>query len=157
MVSVTGNVTTTRSVALGFENGGTVAAVYYNEGDHVNAGDVIAQLDTQNLKAQLAQAQANVDAETATLKNLQAGATPQNIAVSQTALARRNKPRQTPMRASRTRSRAPMRARTTPSATSSPRFSRMPRQNNPQLIFAVNNSQIATDIYGGTAAGEQAI
>jgi HlyD family secretion protein len=87
IVSVTGNVTTTRSADLGFENGGTIAAVFYNEGDHINAGDIIAKLDMQDLEAQLAQAQANVDAETATLKNLQAGPTPQNIAVSQTALA----------------------------------------------------------------------
>jgi HlyD family secretion protein len=87
IVSVTGNVTTTRSVDLGFQNGGTIAAVSYNEGDHVNAGDVIAQLDTQDLEAQLAEAKANVDSETATLKNLQAGPTPQNVAVSQAALA----------------------------------------------------------------------
>jgi len=86
-VDVTGNVTTTRSVDLAFQNGGTIAAVSYREGDHVNAGTVIARLDTQDLRAQLAEAQANVDAETATLKNLQAGPTPQNIAVSQTALA----------------------------------------------------------------------
>jgi HlyD family secretion protein len=86
-VSVTGNVTSTQSVNLAFENGGTIAAVHYSEGDHVNAGDVIARLDTQDLAAQLAEAQANVDAETATLQKLQVGPTPQNIAVSQTALA----------------------------------------------------------------------
>jgi HlyD family secretion protein len=86
-VSVTGNITTTRSVDLAFENGGTIAAVSYREGDHVNAGTVIARLDTQDLGAQLAEAQANVDSETATLKNMEAGPTPQSIAVSQTALA----------------------------------------------------------------------
>ena len=86
-VSVTGNVTTTRSVDLAFENGGTITAVSYREGDHVNAGTAIARLDTQDLKAQLAEAQANVDSETATLKNMEAGPTPQSVAVSETAVA----------------------------------------------------------------------
>jgi RND family efflux transporter MFP subunit len=87
VVSVTGNVTSTKSVMLAFENGGTIAAIYDKEGDHVNAGGVIAKLDTRDLEAQLAEAQANVDAETAALEKLQAGPTSQNIAVSQTALA----------------------------------------------------------------------
>lgn len=86
IVSVTGNVTSTHDTNLAFENGGIIAAVYKQEGDHVAAGDVIARLDTQDLEAQLAEAQANVDAQTATLKKLHAGPTPENIAVSKTAL-----------------------------------------------------------------------
>jgi HlyD family secretion protein len=146
VVSVTGNVTTTRSVALGFENGGTIAAVYYNEGDHVNAGDVIARLDTQNLQAQLAQAQANVDAQTATLKNLQAGATLQNIAVSQTALASAkqtldNSYASVPNTIAGAYASANDAVRNQLAA-----FFTNAELDNPQLIFPVNNSQIATDI-----------
>ena len=146
IVTVTGNVTTTRSADLAFENGGTIAAVYANDGDHVNAGDVIAELDTQNLKAQLAQAQANVDAETATLQNLQAGPTPQNIAVSQTALASAeqtlaNSYANIPNTMTSAYASANDAVRNQLAA-----FFTNAEQDNPQLTFAVNQSQILTDI-----------
>lgn len=87
VVSVTGNTTPIQSLDLSFPAGGTVAAVYKNAGDNVNAGDVLVSLDTSGLQAQLAQAQAAVDAAQATLEGLQAGPTPQAVQVSQTALA----------------------------------------------------------------------
>jgi len=86
-VDVTGNTTPIQSLDLAFENGGTISAVYKNAGDTVAAGQTIAVLNTSDLQAQLAQAQASVDAAQATLQNLQAGPTPQNIQVSQAALA----------------------------------------------------------------------
>ncbi len=85
-VSVTGNTTPVKSVSLGFENGGTIASASYDVGEHVYAGSVIASLNTSDLNAQLAQAQATVDAQKATLAGLQAGAQPQDIAVSQAAV-----------------------------------------------------------------------
>ncbi len=87
VVSVTGNTTPINSVDLSFPAGGTIAAVYKNAGDRVSNGTVLVQLDTNSLQAQLAQAQAAVDAAQATLENLQAGATPQEVQVSKTALA----------------------------------------------------------------------
>jgi HlyD family secretion protein len=86
-VSVTGNTTPTQSVSLGFQNSGTVAHVYYQLGDKVSAGSVIAQLNVAQLSAALQQAQANVDAQQAQLAGLKAGAQPQDIAASQAALA----------------------------------------------------------------------
>jgi len=85
VVSVTGNTTPVQS--LSFPTGGTVAAVYKNAGDSVNAGDVLARLNTSGLQAQLAQAQAAVDAAQATLQGLQAGPTPQTTQVAQAAVA----------------------------------------------------------------------
>jgi HlyD family secretion protein len=85
-VSVTGNTTPMQSVSLGFQNTGTIAHVYYQLGDKVAAGDIIAQLNTASLSAALDQAQATVDAEQATLAGLQAGSQPQDIAASQAAL-----------------------------------------------------------------------
>jgi len=145
-VSVTGNITTTRSADLAFENGGTVAAVYKQQGDHVNAGDVMAKLDTQDLQAELAQAQANVDAENATLKNLQAGPTSQSIAVSQTALAAAEQ--------SLTNSYASV-PNTVTSAYASANdavrnqlaaFFTNAETNNPQLTFPLSDSQILNNI-----------
>jgi len=86
-VSVTGNTTPMQSVQLGFQNTGTIARVNYQLGSTVGAGAVIAELNTASLSASLDQAQANVDAEQATLAGLEAGSQPQDIAASQAALA----------------------------------------------------------------------
>ncbi len=85
-VSVTGNTTPQQSVSIGFQNTGTIAQVYYALGDKVSAGALIAKLNTAGLSAALQQAQANVDAQQATLAGLKAGAQPQDIAASQAAL-----------------------------------------------------------------------
>ncbi len=87
MVSVTGNTTPIESVDLSYPSGGTIAYVYKNAGDPVNAGDVLVKLDTSGLEAQRAQAQAQVDAAQAQLENLQAGPTPQSVQVSRAAVA----------------------------------------------------------------------
>lgn len=64
-VSVTGNTTPVRSVSLGFQNSGTIARVYHRLGESVYAGEVIAELNTANLSAALAQAQAAYNAAVA--------------------------------------------------------------------------------------------
>ena len=89
-VSVTGNTTATQSVSLGFQNTGAVSSVNFQVGDNVSAGQVMAVLNTNNLQAQLKQAQASVDAEQAKLQGLQAGAQPEDIAASQAALDKAN-------------------------------------------------------------------
>jgi HlyD family secretion protein len=86
-VTVTGNTTPVSSVNMAFQNGGTIIAVNYNIGARVNAGDVVVRLDTSSLQAQLAQVQANIDTQKANLASLEAGATQQDIQVSQTAVA----------------------------------------------------------------------
>ncbi len=64
-VSVTGNTTPMHSVSLGFQNSGTIARVYYAVGDHVQAGNLIAELNTASLAAALQQAQAAYNAAVA--------------------------------------------------------------------------------------------
>ncbi len=83
IVSVTGNTAPVHSVDLAFEIGGTIAAVNADVGDHVNAGGAIARLDTSDLAAQLAQAQADVDTQTANLRSLQIGSRPEDIQTAQ--------------------------------------------------------------------------
>ena len=85
-VSVTGNTTPIASVSVGFQNSGTIAHVYYGLGEQVQAGALVAELNTAGLSAALAQAKANVDAAEATLQGLQAGAQPADIQASQAAL-----------------------------------------------------------------------
>jgi len=146
VVSVTGNVTSTQDTNLAFENGGAIAAVYKLEGDHVVAGDVIAKLDTQDLDAQLAEAEANVDAQNATLKKLQAGPTLENIAVSQTAL---NTAAQTLQNSYMSVPNVITSAYT--NANDAVRnqlsvFFTNAETNNPQLTFPLSDSQIANNI-----------
>lgn len=85
-VSVTGNTTPMQTVSLGFQTSGTIARVNYQLGNAVQAGDVIAQLNGGSLSAALAQAQANVAAQQATLEGLQAGPQSTSVAASQASL-----------------------------------------------------------------------
>ena len=86
-VSATGNTTPMKSVSLGFQNSGTVAHVYYDLGDQVSAGAVIAELATANLSAALQQAKANVAVEEARLSALMAGTRPEQLTIYQNAVA----------------------------------------------------------------------
>jgi multidrug efflux pump subunit AcrA (membrane-fusion protein) len=52
---------------LGFRVAGKITARIVNVGDRVNAGDVIARLDPQDLKLQVASAQAELSAATSNL------------------------------------------------------------------------------------------
>jgi HlyD family secretion protein len=85
-VSVTGNTTSTQNVSLGFETGGTIAQVYVKIGDRVQSGQTLVALNSADLRAQLAQAQANVEVAQAGLDKLLVGPRDQNVAVSATAL-----------------------------------------------------------------------
>jgi HlyD family secretion protein len=145
VVSVTGNTTPIQSLDLSFSTGGTITAVYKNAGDNVNTGDLLVQLDTSGLQAQLAQAQAAVDAAQATLAGLQAGPTPQAVEVSQTALATAQ---QALANTYSSIANAVMDAYA--KANDAVRnqiatFYNSPDSNNPQLTFAVNDSQTAND------------
>ena len=85
-VFITGNTTPTRSVSLGFQNTGTIARVNYTLGDQVGAGAVIAALNTGNLSAALAQAEANLAVAEANLAALTSGTRPEQLAIDQSAV-----------------------------------------------------------------------
>jgi HlyD family secretion protein len=141
-VDVTGNTTPVESLDLAFQNGGTIAAVYKNAGDSVNPGDPLARLDTSDLQAQLAQAQASVDAAQATLENLQAGSTPQSIQVSETALASAEQSLANEYASiSDTVAAALSKANDAVRNQLGPLYTN-PEGNNPQLTFSVSNSQV---------------
>jgi multidrug efflux pump subunit AcrA (membrane-fusion protein) len=145
VVSVTGNTTPVQSLNLSFETGGTVEAVYKNAGDSVSAGNTLVSLDTRNLAAQLAQAQAAVDGAQATLQQLQAGPTSQNLQVSQTALASAqqtlaNTFTNIPNAVTDAYAKANDAVRNQIAV-----FYNTPDSSNPQLSFQVSNSQVLND------------
>ena len=66
-VSATGNTTPTSSVSLGFGNSGNIARVHSSVGKSVYQGQVLAELNSGDLYAQVLQTQANVTASRASL------------------------------------------------------------------------------------------
>ncbi|GIV85224.1 MAG: hypothetical protein KatS3mg052_2231 [Candidatus Roseilinea sp.] len=60
-VNATGNIKPEAEVRLTFQQPGTVAEVFFEQGDAVKKGDVIARLDTADFELALAQAQASLE------------------------------------------------------------------------------------------------
>ena len=70
---------------IGFSTGGTVARVNVKEGDKVKTGDVIAQLDTNDLELQVKSAQDAVDLATRSLAQAKTPASAEEITAAQAA------------------------------------------------------------------------
>ncbi len=60
-VNATGNIEPEAEIRLSFQQAGTVAEVFFERGQAVKKGDVIAKLDTVDLELALAQAQASLE------------------------------------------------------------------------------------------------
>lgn len=69
-----------RQIDLAFSGSGRIAEVLVEEGAEVRKGDVLARLDTSLIAPQVAQAEANVAAQTATVTKLHNGSRPEEIA-----------------------------------------------------------------------------
>ena len=74
-----------REVDLSFRVDGRVAEVLVDEGDAVTAGQVLARLDAEPLQTELAEAQANTDAQRAQLDLLREGNRREDIAQAEAA------------------------------------------------------------------------
>ncbi len=77
IVSLTGNTTPSQSVSLTLGTSGTISHIYSALGDKVHVGQVLVELNTNDLLAQLHQAQANVTAQLAQLHQTEANVTTQ--------------------------------------------------------------------------------
>jgi HlyD family secretion protein len=69
-----------RQVQLAFNNSERISAVLVQEGDRVKKGEVLAELDTSRLLPQVAQTQAQVDAQRDVVQRLHNGSRPEEIA-----------------------------------------------------------------------------
>jgi HlyD family secretion protein len=69
-----------RQVQLSFNNSERIAEVLAQEGDRVRRGQVLARLDTRRLEPQVAQAQAQADAQRQAVLRLHHGSRPEEIA-----------------------------------------------------------------------------
>jgi len=82
-VSVTGKIKPINNVELAFERSGRITNIGANVGDAVNAGKVLATIDTSELYAQVLQAQSELQAQKARLQELENGSRPEEISISE--------------------------------------------------------------------------
>lgn len=87
IVSLTGNTTSAQNVSLSFGSSGIISRVHSDLGERVYAGQTLAELNMNDLVAGLHQAQAQYDSQVARLNDLKKGTSPENLAVTETALA----------------------------------------------------------------------
>ncbi|MFW0837718.1 MAG: efflux RND transporter periplasmic adaptor subunit [Candidatus Komeilibacteria bacterium] len=82
-VSATGSVQSADKIDLNFSVSGRLQRINVAVGDEVKSGDVLARLDTSTPGADVAQARANVTAAQADLDKIEAGASAEDIAVTE--------------------------------------------------------------------------
>ncbi len=87
-VSSSGKVVPAENIELAFEKSGRIIGVYAKVGAKVSKGARLVELENGDLKAQLAQAQANVRAAEARLAKLEAGTRPEEIRIKETEVAK---------------------------------------------------------------------
>ncbi len=86
VVNATGEVVPELWTVLSFSDSGTLVELNIEEGDSVQAGDVIARLDDAELQAALDEAEANLVAAEAGLSRAQAGPTEEEIEAARQAV-----------------------------------------------------------------------
>jgi HlyD family secretion protein len=82
-ITASGTVVPAQSVNLSPKTAGILQKLFVEQGDRVVQGQVIAQMDQQDLKGQLLQAQGGVDQAKARLDQLKNGSRPEEIAQAQ--------------------------------------------------------------------------
>jgi HlyD family secretion protein len=85
VVTAKGEIVPARFVHVSFGASGTISRLNVKEGDAVKAGDVLAQLDTQDLEFQVKTAQDGLDLARSTLAQAQVPASPEEITSAQAA------------------------------------------------------------------------
>lgn len=86
-VSVTGKVKPAKEVSLAFEKSGRVNWIGANVGNFAQAGQIIAQLDSSELAAQLQEAESNIQYQNAKLDELKSGTRPEEIQIAESKVA----------------------------------------------------------------------
>lgn len=90
-VSVTGRVKPAASVNLAFEKSGKVKQVNVEIGDTVREGEILAELENDELLAELLETEGNVEAQKAKLDELKQGTRAEELQVKETELAKASK------------------------------------------------------------------
>jgi len=86
VVSASGELVPARRASLSYEIGGRAVTINVEEGDVVEAGQVLVQLDATDLEQAVAQAEAALSVAQARLAQVKAGARPEEIASAEAAV-----------------------------------------------------------------------
>ena len=86
-VSVSGTAKAAQDVSLAFAQGGRIGNVSVSVGDRVYPGQVLAEVENADLRAQTLQKQAALESAQAKLASLKAGTRPEELAQAQAAVA----------------------------------------------------------------------
>lgn len=78
-IPATGTIQPVNTVSLSFENAEIIKKIYVKVGDHVVAGQLLAEQEEDDLQAQVAQCSANLKSAAAKLADLRDGATEEEI------------------------------------------------------------------------------
>ncbi len=87
IVSATGTVLAERQANLVFQGSGTIQSVSVKAGDKVQAGQLLAQLDTRDLELALRQSQISLQTAEAQVRQLKAAPDASDVAAAEAALA----------------------------------------------------------------------
>jgi RND family efflux transporter MFP subunit len=141
-----GTVVAVNKTDLSFQEAGQISQVYVKEGDAVKTGAPLADLNGASFEAGAEQANAALAAAQAKLAQLQAGATPQTVAVSEAVLASAqqalaNGYTGVPNTLNDAYAKANDAVRTQLAA-----FFSLPEGNNPQLTFTISDSSVLNSI-----------
>ncbi|MGC9602504.1 MAG: efflux RND transporter periplasmic adaptor subunit [Minisyncoccia bacterium] len=141
-----GTVVSESQADLAFQESGRIVHVYATEGEVVQTGAVLAELDTASLNTTVDQANAALASAEAKLTALQIGATSQSIAVSEAAVATAEQSLQNSY-ATVQNTLADAYAKGNDAVTSQlALFFSNAETNSPQLTFTLTDSQVAGDI-----------
>ncbi|MDF2379182.1 MAG: HlyD family efflux transporter periplasmic adaptor subunit [Candidatus Gracilibacteria bacterium] len=80
-VTALGTVESSQQVDVRAKRSGQVMKLNFRKGQYVNAGDVIAELEREDLDAEVLQAQANVDSNRAVYSRMANGARPEDVSI----------------------------------------------------------------------------
>jgi HlyD family secretion protein len=85
-VEYVGVLTAYRKVMLASEAGGTIEKLYFDKGDRVKKGQVLAEIGTSSIRLRVKEAKAAVDAAGSAFEKVETGSRPEEIRIAEAAL-----------------------------------------------------------------------
>ncbi len=137
-ISVSGTVKAAQDVDLAFSQGGRINRVSVSVGNYVNEGQVLAELENGDIRAQVLQKEAALENAKAKLATLQAGSRPEEIAQAQAAVTQSQTALMNALNTAYTVADDAVHNKTD-EIYSNPR-------TNPQINFSSSNSQALTNV-----------
>ena len=85
-IEYVGVLTARRKVKISSELGGIIEGLYFEKGEKVTAGKLLAEIGTSSVRLQVREAEAGVDAARSVLQKMERGSRPQEIQIATSAL-----------------------------------------------------------------------